>query len=111
MPGNPRAIRQEAEQQFPVRIIIRTPGGGIGQRYKAMTDWLDENCGINGWAFAPSGMRSVVNDAFAVYVSNPTCAVAFVARWLVPGDPPGFYELREDEPPRRVPIRAHSTPG
>lgn len=31
----------------------------------------------------------------AVYVSNPTCGVAFAARWLVPGDPPGFYQVRD----------------
>jgi hypothetical protein len=40
----------------------------------------------------------VLNDAVAVYVSNPTCAAAFVARWCVPGDPPGFYRVRDDEP-------------
>jgi hypothetical protein len=52
-------------------------------------------------------MRGVVNDAVAVYVNTPTCAVAFVARWCVRGDPPGFYDLRRDEPERRVPIPAH----
>jgi hypothetical protein len=52
----------------------------------------------------------VLNDAFAVFMSNPTCALAFVARWLVPGDPPGFYDLRGDEPPQRVPTPHHSTP-
>jgi hypothetical protein len=98
MPGNPRAIITEAERRFPLRIVIRVPEDGIGSRYKPMTDWLDENCGIKGWAIAPAGTRGVLNDAMAVYVSNPTCAVAFVARWLVPGDPPGFYQLREDEP-------------
>ena len=44
-----------------------------------------------------------------VYVNTPTRAVAFVARWLVSGDPPGFYQVREDEPPRRVPA-PHKTP-
>jgi hypothetical protein len=37
---------------------------------------LDDNCGINGWSIAPAGVRGVVNDAIAVYVSNPTCAAA-----------------------------------
>lgn len=40
MPGNPRAIIAEAEQRFPVRIVIRVPEGGIGTRYKPMTDRL-----------------------------------------------------------------------
>jgi hypothetical protein len=30
MPGNPRAIITEAEQRFPLRIVIRVPGDGIG---------------------------------------------------------------------------------
>jgi hypothetical protein len=72
-----------------------------------MTTWLDDNCGIDGWAMTPA--RGVVNDAVAVYVNCPTCAAAFVARWCVPGDPPGFYDLRRDEPPQRVPVPFHST--
>jgi len=103
MPSNPRAIVAEAERRFPIRIAVRVPAAGIGQRYMPMTEWLDENCGLGGWSMTPAGTRSVLNDAMAVYVSNPTCAAAFVARWCVPGDPPGFYELRSDEPERRVP--------
>lgn len=111
MPGNPRAIVAEAERRFPVRIAIKVPPHGIGQRYKPMSDWLDENCGVEGWSIAPAGTRGVLIDAMAVYVSNPTCAVAFVARWLVPGNPPGLYDVRTDEPPRRVPAPDHSTPS
>ena len=107
MPGNPRAVVTEAERRFPVRIAIRVPPGGIGHRYPAMSEWLDDNCGIKGWAITLAGTRGVLNDAVAVYVSTPTCAAAFVARWCVPGDPPGFYGLRQDEPPRRVPMAAH----
>ena len=110
MPGNPRAIITEAERQFPVRIVVKVPLAGIGTRYKPMTDWLDENCGIGGWSITPAGIRGVVNDAFAIYMNGPTCAVAFVARWCRPGDPPGFYELREDEPTRRTPSAGHSSP-
>src|SRR5215469_4874036 len=106
--GGTRAI--DAERRFPVRIAFKLPAGGIGQRYKAMTDWLDENCGIDGWSMAPAGMRGVVNDAMAVYVNSPTCAVAFVARWCVPGDPAGFYDLRQQEPAQRVPTPFHKTP-
>src|SRR5580704_14749580 len=90
MPGNPRAIIAEAEQRFPVRIIIRVPGDGIGTRYAPMT----ENCGIHGWSITPAGTRGIRNDAIAVFMNGPTCAVAFVARWRVLGDPPGFYEFR-----------------
>lgn len=112
MPGNPRRqIIAKAEEQFPVRIVVKVPGQGLGTRYGAMSDWLDENCGVNGWSIGPAGTRGVRNDAIAVYMSGPTCAVAFVARWCVPGDPPGMYDLRETEPERRVPISGHRTPG
>ena len=99
-----------AERQFPARIVVRVPEGGMGHRYTAMTDWLDENCGIDGWAIAPAGTRGVLNDAVAVYVSTPTCAVGLVARWLRRANPPGCYELRQDELARRVPMRRHRTP-
>jgi hypothetical protein len=110
MPGNPRAIIAEAEIRFPIRIAIRVPPNGFGQRYAPMSQWLDENCGINGWSIAPAGTRGVLNDAVAVYVHTPTCAVGFVARWCVPGDPSGWYELRRDEPARRMPTPHHKTP-
>jgi hypothetical protein len=110
VPGNPRAIIAQAEQRFPVRIVVRVPEGGIGSRYVSMTEWLDENCGIRGWSITPAGTRGIRNDAIAVYMNGPTCAVAFVARWCVPGDPPGFYEFRSDKPERRVPAPHHKTP-
>jgi hypothetical protein len=110
MPGNPCAIVAEAEQRFPVRIVIRVPEGGIGTRYTPMTEWLDENCGIWGWSITPAGTRGIRNDAIALYVNGPTCAVAFVARWCIPGDPPGFYELRQQEPERHMRSGGHSSP-
>ena len=110
MRGNPRAIIAEAEQRFPRAYCARVPGDGIGTRYAAMTEWLDENCGIGGWSITPAGTRGVLNDAIAIYMNGPTCAVAFVARWCTPGDPPGFYELRQDEPARRTPSGGHSSP-
>jgi hypothetical protein len=70
MPGNPRAIITEAESRFPIRIAIRVPLDGFGQRYAAMCIWLDENCGINGWSIAPAGTRGILNDAVAVYVKH-----------------------------------------
>jgi hypothetical protein len=90
--------------------VIKVPPDGIGTRYMPMTEWLDENGGIRGWSITPAGTQGVLNDAFAVYMNGPTCAVAFVARWCVGGDPPGFYELRQDEPARRVPSGGHSSP-
>jgi hypothetical protein len=100
----------EVERRFPIRIAIQVPPGGIGQRYVPITEWLDENCGVSGWSITPAGTRGVTSDAIAVYVNTPTCAVAFVARWCVPGDPPGFYELRADEPARRERTWGHSSP-
>jgi hypothetical protein len=52
----------------------------------------------------------IPNDAIAVYVGNPTCALAFIARWCLPGDPPGVYELRETDPERREPSKPHKSP-
>jgi hypothetical protein len=43
-----------------------------------MTAWLDENCGVDGWAITPSGTRGVLNDALSIYFGNATIAGAFV---------------------------------
>ena len=111
MPGNPRRqITDKAKEQFPLRIVIKTPPGGFGQRYTIMMDWLDEHCGVNGWAIGPAGSRGIFNDAIAVYVGNPTCALAFIARWCEAGNPPGLYDLRETEPARREPGKPHKSP-
>jgi hypothetical protein len=56
-----------AERRFPVRIRIGVPPGGFGQRYAHIAAWLDENCGADGWAMTPSGMRGVLNDAVSIY--------------------------------------------
>ncbi len=81
MPGNPRDMITVAERRFPVRIRIGVPPGGFGQRYAQITAWLDENCGADGWAMTPSGMRGVLNDAVSIYFLDATLASAFVARW------------------------------
>jgi hypothetical protein len=47
-----------------------------------------------------AGTRGVVNDAIAVDFRELACALGFVARWCSAGDPPGFYQVREDEPTR-----------
>jgi hypothetical protein len=46
-----------------------------------MRAWLDQNCGADGFALTPSGMRGVLNDALSIYFLDPTLASAFVARW------------------------------
>ena len=81
MPGNPREMITLAERRFPVRIRIGVPPEGFGQRYSEMTAWLDANCGAEGWAVTPSGMRGVLNDAISIYFADATLASAFVARW------------------------------
>jgi hypothetical protein len=63
MPGNPREIITMAERSFPVRIRIAIPPEGLGRRHAQITAWLDENCGADGWAMTPSGIRGVLNDA------------------------------------------------
>jgi hypothetical protein len=42
-----------------------------------MTAWLDANCGADGWAMTPSGMRGVLSDAVPIYFIHPTLASAF----------------------------------
>ena len=74
MPGNPRDMITVAERRFPVRIRIGVPPGGLGQRYAQITDWLDENCGADGWAMTPSGTRGVLNDAVSIYFLDATLA-------------------------------------
>ena len=81
MPGNPREIITMAERRFPIRIRIRLPPAGLGQRHTQITTWLDENCGSDGWAMTPSGMRGVLDDAISVYFADAMLAGAFVARW------------------------------
>jgi hypothetical protein len=70
-----------AERRFPARIRIGVPPDDFGQRYTEMTAWLDANCGADGWAMTPSGVRGVLNDAVSLYFLDATLASAFVARW------------------------------
>ena len=86
-----------AEERFPLRIVIREPSRGFREHSPTITNWLDQNCGIDGWLIARADRRGDHN-AIAVHVSNPTCALAFLARWCLPGDPSGLYELRHTDP-------------
>src|SRR5215831_6147650 len=76
MSGNPREIVMMAERRFPVRIRIDVPPGGFGQRYAEITEWLDGNCGADGWAITPSRLRGVLNDAVSIYFLDATLASA-----------------------------------
>ena len=113
MPGNPREMITMAERRFPVRIKLGVPPGGLGERYPEMTAWLDENCGPDGWAVTPSGIRGVLNDAISIYFVEATLASAFVARWCVGSKletTGGVFQLREDPPAERVGAGLHRTP-
>ena len=74
MPGNPREIVTMAERRFPVRIRLGVPPSGFGQRYTEITEWLDGNCGADGWAITPYGIRGVLNDAVSIYFFDATHA-------------------------------------
>ena len=113
MPGNPREMIILAERRFPVRIRIGLPPDGLGRRHTQMTVWLDENCGVDGWAMTPSGTRGLLNDALSIYFADETLASAFVARWCVGANVEtagGVFRVREDEPEPRVRAGLHRTP-
>ena len=78
-----------------------------------MNAWLDENCGSDGWAMTPSGMRGVLSEAASIYFAEVTVATAFVARWCAGSrveTSGGVFQVREDEPASRVGARPHSIP-
>ena len=81
MAASSKLMMIEAERRFPVRIRISVPLEGLGAQLDQMRAWLDGNCGADGWALTPSGMRDVRNDAMSIYFIDPTLASAFVARW------------------------------
>jgi hypothetical protein len=113
MPGKPREMITAAERRFPVRIRLGVPPGGFGHRYTDMTAWLDENCGADGWAMTPSGVRGVLNDAVSIYFIDATLAGAFVARWCAGSTvetKDGVFRIRDDEPAPPVGARLHRTP-
>jgi hypothetical protein len=43
-----------------------------GRQLDDRTAWLDANCGAGNWAITPAGLRGVVNDALAIYLSIPS---------------------------------------
>jgi hypothetical protein len=113
MPGHARDMITAAERRFPVRIRIGVPPGGLGQRYGQITAWLDGNCGADGWAMTPSGIRGVLNDAVSIYFADAMLASAFVARWCAGSKVEtagGVFRVREDEPAPRIGMGLHRTP-
>jgi len=95
----------EAERRFPVRIRIGVPPDGLGARLDQIKAWLDENCGADGWAMTPSGMRGVLNDAVSIYFLDATLASAFVARWCAGyqiASAEGVFRIRASEPTPRI---------
>jgi hypothetical protein len=102
-----------AERRFPVRVRIGIPPSGFGRHHTYITAWLDENCGSDGWAMTPSGMRGVLNDAVSIYFADATLASAFVARWCAAAKVEtagGAFRMREDDPVPRVGAGLHRTP-
>jgi len=81
MAASSRLMIAEAEERFPVRIRLAQPPGGFGVRLTDIYNWLDANCGADGWAITPSVLRGVANDAVAIYFPDQALASAFVARW------------------------------
>jgi hypothetical protein len=113
MAASSKLMIVEAERRFPVRIRIGVPLQGLGARLDQMRAWLDENCGADGWALTPSGMRGVLNDAISIYFADAMLASAFVARWCIGSKAEtmgGVFQVREDEPAPRIGVGLHRTP-
>ena len=69
-------------------------------------------CGSDGCAMTPSGVREGLNDAVSVYFTDATLASAFVARWCVGSKAEtagGVFQMREDEPAPQTGAGLHRT--
>jgi hypothetical protein len=112
MAASSKLMITEAERRFPCRIKLAVPSGGFGERLTAMQTWLDENCGADGWAMTPARLRSVVNDAVAIYFLDATSAAAFVSLWCTSAQmaiSDGAFRVREDRPKQRLATLPHKT--
>src|SRR3984893_18882432 len=113
MAASSRLMITEADRRFPLRIRLAIPAGGFSKRLNHMRAWLDQNAGADGWAMTPSGIRTVVNDAVAVYFTDAAIASAFVARWCAgqkAETADGLFRVRADEPAPRIGATPHKTP-
>ncbi len=63
------------------RVLVAVPPAGFGAQLGVMRAWLDESCGLSGWASAPAGIGGIVNDAVAFYFTDHEAARAFVGRF------------------------------
>jgi hypothetical protein len=112
MAANSKLMVGEAERRFPCRIKLGIPTGGFGVQLTKMHAWLDENCGANGWAMTPAGLRGLINDAVAIYFLDATLAAAFVTRWCAGSKVEimeGAFQVREDRPAPPARARPHKT--
>jgi hypothetical protein len=112
MAASSKLMIVDAERRFPCRIKLALPAGGFGTQLAEMHAWLDENCGADGWAMTPAGLRGVRNDAVAIYFLDATLAVAFISRWCARSKveiAEGVFRVRADRPLPRVHLGAHKT--
>jgi hypothetical protein len=112
MAASSKLMITEAERRFPCRIKLGIPAGGFGARLTEVQAWLDVNCGADGWAMTPAGLRGVVNDAVAIYFFDATSAAAFVVRWCAGTKveiTDGAFTVREDQPTPRAAAGLHKT--
>jgi hypothetical protein len=112
MAANSKLMIGEAERRFPCRIKLGIPPEGFAAQLTEMHAWLDENCGADGWAMTPAGLRGVVNDAVAIYFLDPALATAFVARWCAGSKVEindGVFQVRRDQSTTRARSRPHKT--
>lgn len=96
--------QREAERQLWVRVRIAVPPEGLGRQLEIIHAWLDETCGIEGWATAPAGLGGIINDAIAFYFADPAFADGFVARFCCGyrvETSQGPFAIRSNAPPVR----------
>jgi hypothetical protein len=105
--------QRRAEEQYPVRVRIAVPQEGLGRQLEIMHAWLDEICGVGGWATGPATTGSVGNDAIALYFENAAFARAFVIRFCCGyriETIAGAFIIRTDARVTRRNISVHKTP-
>jgi hypothetical protein len=114
MAASSKLMIGEAERRFPVRVRVAVPPDGLGTRLDRIKVWLDDNCGADGWAMTPSGLRGVRNDSIAIHLRDPALVSAFVARWCRASQADiveGAFHVRDDAPAARRTAPLHRTPG
>jgi hypothetical protein len=74
MAASSKLMITDAERRFPIRIRIGVPLEGLGSRLDQMRAWLDANCGADGWALTPSGMRGVLQRCPVDLPFSTSCA-------------------------------------